>query len=119
MYYVYIEDSLVTSILNYEANVPSHIEVVEISDEDYAGMHQQYPTKRFDVATKTVVNVDNSAQEAQDKINAEARQFLTSTDWKVLRHMRELALGGSTSMTNEEYLALEQQRAEAAARIVQ
>lgn len=118
MYYVYIEDSSISSILNYEANVPDTVEIVKISDADYIGMHQQYPTKRFDIATKSVIDIDNSEQEARDKINAEAREFLNSTDWKVLRHMRELALGESTSLTEEEYIILEQQRSEAAARIV-
>lgn len=119
MYYVYLEDSQITSILNYEANVPETITIVKISDEDYAGMHQQYPTRRFDLNTLTVVPVDNSAQEAKDLSNARNREILTSTDWKVMRHIRELALGLATSLSEEEYLALEQERAEAAARIVQ
>jgi len=119
MYYVYLEDSQITSILNYEANVPDTITAVQISDEDYDEMHQQYPTKKFDIATLSVVPVDNSAQEALDKSNAQNREILNSTDWKVMRHIRELALGLDTSLSEEEYLSLEQERAAAASRIVQ
>lgn len=119
MYYVYLEDSQITSILNYEANVPDSVTTVQISDEDFYAMNQQYPSKKFDIATLSVVPVDNSAQEALDLSNAQNREILNSTDWKVLRHIRELALGLDTSLSEEEYLALEQQRAEAAAQIVQ
>ena len=40
--------------------------------------------------------------------------FLNSTDWKIMRHIREQALGLETSLTDKEYLELENKRQEAA-----
>ena len=56
-------------------------------------------------------------QAISEKEKAEARQFLNQSDWKILRHIRQRALGIELSLSEEEYLALEQQRAEAAAKI--
>lgn len=44
-------------------------------------------------------------QQKQEKI-----KFLQETDWKVIRHIGQKALGLKTSMSEEEYLNLEQQR---------
>jgi hypothetical protein len=57
------------------------------------------------------------AQAISEKEKTEARQFLNQSDWKILRHIRQKALGIELSLSEEEYLALEQQRAEAAAKI--
>lgn len=54
----------------------------------------------------------------RQNINAEAANFLVSTDWKIIRHIGQKALTVETSLTDEEYLALEQQRQEARQRIV-
>jgi hypothetical protein len=61
---------------------------------------------------------DISAKLEQEKVNAEAQAFLNSTDYKILRHLRQKALSQELSLSESEYLALEQQRSEAAARIV-
>jgi hypothetical protein len=61
---------------------------------------------------------DISAQVEQEKINAEALEFLAKTDFKVLRHLRDKTLGKQPKMSEEEYLALESQRDQAAAKIV-
>jgi hypothetical protein len=55
---------------------------------------------------------------AQMAVNSEAQAFLNASDWKILRHLREQALGIPTSLSSSEYLALEQERADAAARII-
>jgi len=62
--------------------------------------------------------VDISQQVEQDKINAEALAYLASTDFMVLRHIRQKALGHNLSLSEEEYLALELERANAASRVV-
>lgn len=62
--------------------------------------------------------VDISLQVEQDKINAEALAYLASTDFMVLRHIRQKALGHNLSLSEEEYLALELERANAASRVV-
>ncbi len=118
MYYVCIENNNVVSVLNYMPNVPSSVTVIEITDEQHNQITAE--THKFDVATKTViVNPDysNSAKE-QEKKNAVEREFLRNTDWKVLRHIRQKALGQSTTLSEAEYLELEQQRAAAANRIL-
>lgn len=117
MHYVCIEDNRVASILSYEPNVPNTITVVTITDDQYNQIVAQ--THQFDVATRTVKSVDANilSQKAKEVENAEHREFLRSTDWKVLRHLRQKALGIPTSLTDSEYLALEQQRADAAASI--
>ncbi len=118
MYYVCIENNKVVGIQGYEPSVPSTITVVTITDEQNQQIMNQ--THVFDVSSKTVIPVDNSVliQKEQEKSNAIEREFLNKTDWQVMRHIRQKALGVATSLTEAEYLALEQQRADAAARIV-
>ena len=118
MHYVCIENNSVSSILSYEPNVPNTVTVVTISDADYSHLIEQ--THRFDIPTRTVVAVDPqvTAAKAREVANAVEQEFLRSTDWKVLRHIRQKALGVPTSLTEQQYLALEQQRAAAAARIL-
>jgi hypothetical protein len=124
MYYICVEDNLITSIINYEPAVPESVTITEISDTDFINITES-KTHYFDVLdltvkphTEEVVNAAIS-KESQDKLNAEHRLVLQSTDWKVLRHLREKALGQTTSLTDEEYLELEQSRADAAAAIVE
>ena len=117
MHYVCIENNKIISILNYQPSVPSSVEVIEIAD----AQHEQIiaNTHKFDIATKQVViNPSYSLEEkAQEIVNAVNREFLYSTDWQILRHIRQKALDQTTSLTEEEYLTLEQQRADAAGRI--
>ena len=118
MHYVCIENNAISSILNYEPSVPNTVEVVTISDDDGKKLHNQ--THIFDLNSKTVVPVDAAitAQKEQDKLNGVEREFLNSTDWKILRHLRQKALNVPTTMSEVEFLELEQQRQAAAARIV-
>jgi len=117
MHYVCIENNLVISILSYQPNVPSSVTVVEITDAQAAQIADQ--THYFDLPSKTVTAVAAgiTAQRATDAANGQQREFLNSTDWKVLRHIRQKALNIPTSLSDAEYLQLEQQRQEAAARI--
>lgn len=46
----------------------------------------------------------------QKDINLENLQYLESTDWKILRHQDQLALGITTSLTDEQYTELLTQR---------
>lgn len=118
MYYVCIENNDVTSILSYEPNVPEGVTVFTISDAEYQQIMEQ--THTFDVSTNTVipVSVEVISKKEQELANALNREFLNSSDWKILRHMRQKALGEPTSLTEEEYLDLERQRQAAAAKIV-
>jgi hypothetical protein len=117
MHYICIENNQVISVLDYRPNVPSSVEVVEITDS-----HADQLTARthyFDVPSRsvTVVPAEVTAQQAVDAANSQERVFLNSTDWKVLRHLRQKALNIPTSLSDAEYLQLEQQRQAAAARI--
>jgi hypothetical protein len=124
MYYIVIENGGISSILNYEPNVPETHTVVEISNAEYASIVTA-KTHYFDLADLTVKSYDQThidteaAKEAQRITNAEKRYFLENSDWKVMRHLREKALGQATSLTDQQYLDLEQARATAAAAIVE
>jgi hypothetical protein len=117
MHYVCIENNLVVSILSYQPNVPSSVAVVEITDSQAAQIAAQ--THYFDVASKSVATIAAgvAAQRATDVANGQEREFLNSTDWKILRHIRQKALNIATSLSDAEYIQLEQQREAAAARI--
>jgi hypothetical protein len=97
----------------------SHEEIIaqtQGSDEELAqwlaGDSFKYPQDHW------VEYVDISEQVEQDKINSEALAYLASTDFMVLRHIRQKALGHNLSLSEEEYLALELERANAASRVV-
>ena len=118
MYYVCLENNSIVSILNYSPNVPSSVIVHEITDAQANQIKEQ--THYFDVTSKTVLPVSAAitAQKAQEISNGLEREFLNSTDWKILRHLRQKTLNIATTLTEAEYLKLEQERNEAAARIV-
>jgi hypothetical protein len=118
MYYVCIENNQLTAILGYEPAVPSSVSLVTITDNQHAQIMAQ--THKFNVLSRTVVPVDSTTltQRENDIKNAVEREFLNSTDWKILRHIRQKALNIATSLSDAEYQELEQQRQAAAARIV-
>jgi hypothetical protein len=118
MHYVCIEDNKVISILSYAPSVPNTVSVSEISDADHNSIIAQ--THYFDIPTKTVqpVGVEILTQKENQLRNASDLEFLRSTDWKVLRHIRQQALSIPTSLTQQQYLDLETQRQAAATRII-
>ena len=117
MKYLCIEENRVVSALDYEPNVPSSVEVVSITDDDYKLITDG--THFFDTNSKSVTQkpklILDKMQEEKDKDNL--RQFLNDTDWKVLRHIRQKALNAQTTLSEEEYIALEQERTAAASKI--
>ena len=121
MYYLCIENNSVGSILNYKPNVPDTVEVVEVTDEEYNLIRDD--THIFDITTKKVIPHESSyieekaANIEKEQNNAVHRQLLTNTDWKILRHIRQKALKIPTSLTAEEYIALENERQLAASQI--
>jgi hypothetical protein len=118
MHYVCIENNQVTGIQSYEPAVPDTVSLVTITDEQHQQIMNQ--THRFDVASRNVVAVDSAvlAEKEQYRLNGIEREFLNSTDWKILRHLRQKALNVPTTLTEAQYIELEQQRQAAAARIV-
>jgi hypothetical protein len=118
MVYVCIEDNQVTAILNYEPSVPDTVSIVTITEEQDQQIRDN--THFFDLETLTVTpmpQIELDRQQA-DKTNAEYREFLNRSDWQVLRHLRQKALGITTTLTEEEYLELENQRQNSANSII-
>ena len=118
MKYICIENNQVTSLMDYEPNVPDTVTVVTISDQDAENLNNG--THIFDIASSSVVDKPADAVEQENTIaqNGQEREFLSSTDWKVLRHIRQKHLGITTSLTEDQYTELENQREEAAQRVV-
>ena len=118
--YVCIDTEIneVTSVLNYQPNVPETVDVVEITDEQDKQIKDQ--THFFDLDSRTVKPMPQAVldKQEQEKENITLRAFLSSTDWQVMRHIRQKALGITTTLNDEEYIALETQRQEAAAKII-
>lgn len=118
MYYVCLEDNKITAMLSYEPNLPETVSAIAITDEEMASINAQ--THFFDLDSKRVALVDSNITNAKEveKQNGIKLEQLRTTDWKVLRHSREKALGVATSLSDEEYLALEQERQNIARSIV-
>lgn len=114
MYYVCVENGIIQSILNYAPNVPDSVELTEISDEDYYKLIKN--THYFDTKSKKVIAVSQEIldQKQIESANIENKEFLNTTDWMVLRHIRQKALGQRTTLSETEYLELETQRDKAA-----
>lgn len=117
MYYVCIEDNRIISVLNHLPVVPNSVTVKEISDQDYelltAGSHY------FDMPTHTILAHNDSVLDKleQQKQSVHLRKQLQDTDWQVLRHIRQKALGVPTSLSEAEYLDLELERNRISAQI--
>jgi len=118
MYYVCIEDDRVVNVLDYAPEVPVTVSVVEISDAEYQLLTDR--SHYFDIPSQSVLPyntevIDARAQQQQNKVY---QQMLTDSDWQVLRHIRQKALGVPTSLSEAEYLDLELRRNQAANSII-
>lgn len=110
MNYVCIENDRIISILAYEPNVPDTVKVVIITDDEKTLLEKK---AHYFCLQELVVKPkpEEFLKELEiEKEKAKARKNLYETDWKVLRHLREKTLNLSTTLTEEEYLALEIQR---------
>jgi hypothetical protein len=114
MYYVCVENNQITAILNYQPNTPNGVQVTSITDQQYGQIISD--THYFDTTTNTVCELSTEQVLAKSTYtsNSVHREFLNRTDWKILRHLREKALEIPTSLSEQEYLELEQQRQAAA-----
>ena len=124
MNYLLIENEKLVGVCDYEPNVgDDDIQVVaysgniprerilyingKIEDSDnYVFLNGKYVRK-----TKAIINLINT--------NEEAKNYLNDTDWIVIRHRDQLALGQTTSLTNEQYLDLLTKRQAARERVVE
>ena len=110
MHYVCVESNRVTGVLDYEPNVPDTITVVQITQQQREDIESG--THYFDVDSLSVQphQAEVLEQRAQQDANREHENYLRSTDWQVLRHIRQKALGMPTSLSEAEYLELEAER---------
>jgi len=112
MYYYCVENQNLVGVQDHQPNVPASITVYTVSEEDHKKAFGKDATHYFDVNAGKVlplaeIVIDNRKAES-DYYNLKAQVALS--DWKVLRHIREKALDLPTTLTEEEYVALELQR---------
>ena len=62
-----------------------------------------------------ILDLDNYLKNDHSK---ESQKFLTETDWQVIRHRDQLALGIETSLSEEKYLKLLNDRQEARKKVI-
>ena len=111
MNYLLIENEQLVGVCDYEPNIgDDDIKIVK-----YSG---NIPKERILYLNGKIEDSNNfvfingkyikrtKAVENLIKINADATNYLTDTDWLVIRHRDQLALGQETSLTNEQYLDL-------------
>jgi hypothetical protein len=117
MYFYCVENQQLISVLNYRPNTPLSVAVIEISDTDHARICAKeliFDVDRLEpvLMPQEVADLDLISNQNQQHLD-----FLNHTDWKILRHIRQQALGASTTLSQDDYLALEKQRESAAASI--
>lgn len=117
--FVCFENEVITSVLNYEPNVPSHIHVVEITDQQYIDVFEKRTHTVNEHGKLSPVSAAKLSAATRNQQNMENLAFLANTDWIVLRYIREKALGLQTSITEDKYIELERQRQQAADNIQQ
>lgn len=115
-YYVAFERDTkkLVCIQDHEMNTPDDIDSFTITQEEYSGLSSGY--LKLDIDEKRTVN-KTEEELLEVSIYEEiikARFTLNSTDWKVLRHVREKNLNKETTLSEDEYLALETLRESAA-----
>ena len=88
-------------------------------DQGYTNTRQvENITEYFYPSEYSIQITDISSQILAQQESEEALKFLRDTDYKVIRHNGQLALGISTTLTHSQYLALEQQRQEARSKVL-
>lgn len=110
-----------------QKEIPEHKEIVsvlvkeavidEVTGEELEPAvfeQQEVVVQEYVPSEYEIVITDVTDELALQQEKAEAQAFLDSTDWLVLKYLRHQALGRTPSMTEEDYLQLEQQRQEAA-----
>jgi hypothetical protein len=68
---------------------------------------------------EVVADQESLSKASQQEINQQAKAFLVECDWKRQRHISQKALNIETSLTEEEYLAMEQQAQQARESIIE
>ena len=117
MHYYCVENNQLVSIANYKPNTPASVICVEIDDVTHKSIERGEWWFNLDsmcAEPRPQTMLDHMAADAEQQAN---RTFLAETDWQVLRHLRQQALGIETSLTHDQYLDLERRREAAATAI--
>jgi hypothetical protein len=115
MIYICVEDKQVSAVLNYPPTVPKSVAVYKISDQEQAGIERG--DLIFNPETCKVEEYHGAPALAAAKESDAASAYLASTDWRVLRHLREQVLGLTTTLSEKQYLELEALRHSASTRV--
>lgn len=112
-YYICLEDGEFNHIHDYLPNVPDTIEVIEITEEDKKQLESD--EYYFDVESKKVSIKPDKFFIEKEIIDEyyKNKAFLSRTDYKILRHIREITLNITTTISNDELLKLETKRQQA------
>ncbi len=91
-----------------QSSLDENEQQIEIRDESnpLAILGKTYREGQF-------VETEKTAAEKQAEMNLTETIYLKDTDWKVIRHRDQLALGIPTSLTDGEYKALLEARQQA------
>lgn len=118
IHYILVENGRVISMIDYKPNAPDSVTVYPIPKEDYDSLVGQ--THFFNPVSGKVEPVDAGVTNRRLAIAARdnGKAYLQETDWIVLRHIREIALKLPTTLSGEEYIALETKRHEVAKALV-
>ena len=124
MNYLLIENEKLVGVCDYEPNVgDDDIQVVAYSGNIPRERIIYVDGKVADMYNYVFINgkyvKKTRAIENLLKTNDEAKHYLNDTDWLVIRHRDQLALGQTTSLTNEQYLDLLAKRQAARERVVE
>ena len=111
MNYLLIEEGNLVGICDYEPNIGNdNIQVIKYSG-NIPRERILYLNEKI-VDSKDYVYINNkyikNTKAVADLLekNKTARNYLTDTDWLVIRHRDQLDLRQETSLTNEQYLDL-------------
>ena len=111
MNYLLIENETLVGVCDYEPNIgKDDIKIVKYSGNIPKERILYINGKIEDSKNYVFINgkyiKHTNAVENLLQINADAKSYLTDTDWLVIRHRDQLAFGQNTSLTNEQYLDL-------------
>lgn len=119
MLYIIIENEKIVSKLDYKPNIPEDepVKIIEytgnIPDAYIALIDGKVCDSRDYVFFQGKYVLATGELKEQLRINKESKALLSNTDWKVLRHIEQVEKNISTSLTQEEYQTLLNERQKA------
>lgn len=91
----------------------SDVEGIEIEEHEFDKLQDENGNWKYSYINNEIVKNDNSKKpniyDIQNQI-FQLKIYLNETDFKVLRHLREKALNIQTTLSEDEYLQLENDR---------